>query len=173
MVSRAGGERGGFFFVSLFLLRRRGKKRESEDKRDGKEGLKRGSLRHTARSRTLAEATGTNGLNFIFCNTSVPLRHAVPCRFHGTHAPAIYFVLIFLGLTFFCPFERNTHITFNRALLFFFSPSSSSRDPCCSSTWNRVLPSVPFSLLPISARFIDVIITQQSGLFRAYSSAGR
>ena len=40
----------------------------------GAQDLERGSLRH-GRS-ALAEATGTNGLNFIFCNTlAVPPEH--------------------------------------------------------------------------------------------------
>lgn len=97
------------------------------------------------RTRSRAEATGTNGLNFVFCNTFASSRRAV-----FTHAPAIYFV-IFLGLMHLRPFERDvyTHIhaftharahthmyTTRNTLSFHFSPSFSSRDLRYSS-YNR------------------------------------
>lgn len=123
---------------------------------DGGRGPKRGPLRHGAVPSTLAQAIGTNGLNFVFCNTSAPSLRAV---FMGTHAPAIYFVVIFLGLTFLRPSERKracarTHtraLTTSAPILLFYR---------CLRT-RAILPHCPAdrpsrsssSLLPISARF--------------------
>lgn len=126
------------------------------------------------RTRSRAEATGTNGLNFVFCNTFASSRRAV-----FTHAPAIYFV-IFLGLMHLRPFERDvyTHI---HAFTHARTHICTRRLTLSHSTFHRRFPLAIFVTPLTTGRVfapadfcpLQDVITQQSGLFRAYSSADR
>lgn len=73
-------------------MRRAGGGRGRERQSGERGGPERGSLRHGKSA--LTEATGTNGLNFIFCNTLAVFHD----RCSGAHAPAIYFIAVFLWL---------------------------------------------------------------------------
>lgn len=131
------------------------------------------------RARSRAETTGTNGLNFVFCNTSTPSCRAV---FTGTYAPAIYFVVIFLSLTHLHPFERDVHIHASAHTYTYIRMRTRTWCAILShSTFHRRFP-LAILVTPLTtgrvfapADFCPLrdVITQQSGLFRAYSSADR
>lgn len=133
-----------------------------------------------AAERGLAEATGTNGLNFVFCNTSA-LHRAAPRRFHGHPRTCDLFRRHISRLNAPPPLRArrtrtqahvharaHTRSTGRNTLSFYFSPSFSSRDPRYSSyaAGRHILAPADFCSL-------RDVITQQSGLFRAYSSTDR
>jgi len=104
---------------------------------------KRGSLRHTARSRTFAQRP-LEQMDSISYFVTPPLRGRA--RFHGHPRTCDLFRRHISRLNAPPPLRAQLE----RALLFpFFIRPSSSRDPRCSSTPSAV----PSSLLPISARF--------------------
>lgn len=152
-------------------LRREGE-REMAKCVEGPNGIPYGTRRGPGIS--LAAATGTNGLNFIFCNTSVPHRAVF---FTGTHAPAIYFVVIFLGLTFrAAPSSARTHThTHARTYEAHNSHSLFVRRLPLAILVTLSLEHVRTRAVLAPADFCQLwdVITQQSGLFRAYSSADR
>lgn len=126
-----------------------------------------------AAERGLAEATGTNGLNFAFCNTFA-LHYAAPRHFHGHPRTCDLFRRHISRLNAPPPLgarrtraRTHTYTRTQHSLILLFSVVFLSRSSLLlSSIAGRVF--APADFCPLRD-----VITQQSGLFRAYSSADR